>query len=63
MRRLTRHHHFEIQLIYLTGEAPTVDRSQLPFSSVGKGRLSLARFLIIYTFAFSLCGTGIHSEN
>lgn len=59
MRRLTWHHQFGVQLIYLTEEAPIADSNQLPFSSVGKGRLFLARFLVIFDFSFSLCGTGI----
>lgn len=63
MGRQRQHHQFEVQLIYLTEAAPTVDGNQLPFSSVGKGSLFLARFLIIYGFAFSLCGTGIQSAN
>lgn len=44
MRRQRQHHQFEMELIYLTEEAPTADGDQLPFSSVGKGRLFLARF-------------------
>lgn len=63
MRRLTWHHQFEVQLIYLTEEAAPVGSNQLPSSSVGKGSFLLLGFLVIYGFAFSLYGTGIQSES